>query len=53
MQKLLTAMDKAAVTSRLKEMATVQKLAEKHGKFIDKLREFKVWYNQATLGTAE
>ncbi|XP_078376381.1 transformation/transcription domain-associated protein-like isoform X4 [Oculina patagonica] len=40
-EKLLTAMDKEAVTSRLKELETVQLLAEKHGKFIDKLREFK------------
>lgn len=45
-------MDKGALISRLKEMETVQLLAEKHGKFIDKLREAKVWYNQATLGSA-
>ena len=37
-------MDKETGSSRLKEIDTVQLLAEKHGKFIDKLREAKVWY---------
>ena len=35
-------MDKEPGSSRLKEIDTVQLLAEKHGKFLDKLREAKV-----------
>lgn len=35
-------MDKEADTSRLQKSDIVQILAEKHGKFIDKLREVKV-----------
>lgn len=35
-------MDKKTGSSRLKEIGTIQLLAEKHGKFLDKLREAKV-----------
>lgn len=35
-------MDKETGSSRLKEIGTIQLLAEKHGKFLDKLREAKV-----------
>ena len=35
-------MDKKAVTSRLNKEETVQQLIERHGKFIEKLREVKV-----------
>ena len=35
-------MDKKAATSRLNKEETVQQLIEKHGKFIEKLREVKV-----------
>jgi len=40
-EELLTAMDKETGSSRLKEIGTIQLLAEKHGKFLDKLREAK------------
>ena len=35
-------MDKKAATSRLNKEETVQQLIERHGKFIEKLREVKV-----------
>ena len=35
-------MDKKAATSRLNKEETVQQLVERHGKFIEKLREVKV-----------
>ena len=35
-------MDKTAATSRLNKEETVQQLVERHGKFIEKLREVKV-----------
>lgn len=39
---LLTTMDKKAATGRLAKEETVQQLVERHGKFIEKLREVKV-----------
>ncbi|KAJ7354747.1 hypothetical protein OS493_030524 [Desmophyllum pertusum] len=51
-EKLLTAMDKTGHPSRLKEIETVQLLAEKHGKFIDKLREAKDCVIPGSNGTA-
>lgn len=35
-------MDKKAATTRLNKEETVQQLVERHGKFIEKLREVKV-----------
>ncbi|CAH3023319.1 unnamed protein product [Porites evermanni] len=40
-ETLLTTMDKKAATSRLNKEETVQQLIERHGKFIEKLREVK------------
>ncbi|RMX56332.1 hypothetical protein pdam_00004482 [Pocillopora damicornis] len=45
-EQLLSALDKGSPVSRTKERDAVKLLAEKHGKFMDKLREVKITHQQ-------